>query len=324
MTRNVFRYYKRLIGPVVTTTLVLLAAAGTAWGQPSEVTKLLASDAAAEDEFGFCVSISGDTAVVGAPFHDHLAGSNSGSAYIVQQDPADPDTWDEIKELIAQDAFVGDLFGFSVAISGDVAIVGARRDDDGGINAGSAYIFRRDQGGIDQWGQWSKVTASDAAAGDHFGWSVSISGEVAIVGAADATNGTGAAYIFIPAEADQWEQVAKLTASDGVNNDNFGYSVSISGDTVIIGAPGDLFSGSLYIFNKPPGGWQSTNQEDAKLIAATLFLGWSVSISADTAIAGGARRQQLLGRGVHLRTQRRRAGGVGPSGQAHRVGRCVG
>ncbi len=273
--------------------LMLLMTAGTAWGQPSEVTKLLASDAAAEDEFGFSVSISGDTAVVGAPFHDHLAGSNSGSAYIVQQDPADPDTWNEIKELIALDAFTGDHFGTSVSISGDFAIVGARLDDDDGSNSGSAYIFYRDQNGTDEWGQVAKITASDAAAGDRFGTSVSMSGGLAVIGATGVGSAVGAAYIFERDGAGVWNEVAILTASDGVANDVFGISVSISGYTALVGAwahpDNGILSGAAYVFQQDHGGtdiWGEVEKLTPSDGAAFDFFGGSVAISIDTAVVG--------------------------------------
>lgn len=260
MIRNVLRSSKRLIGPAVTTALVILAPAGTAWGQPSEVTELHANDAAAGDNFGDSVSIGGDTAIVGAPLNNG-AGTWSGSAYIFQQDPLDPDTWDEVQELHADDADILDIFGWSVSISGDVAIVGAPWNDHSELtNPGAAYLFLRDENGPDEWGHISTVTASDPGQSDALRWSVSISGVFAIVGAPGAGSDPGAAYIFIPgvSQSGQWEQVAKLTASDGASGDKFGWSVSISGDTVLVGAKDEddngISSGSAYVFVKPPGG----------------------------------------------------------------------
>ncbi len=144
-----------------------------------------------------------------------------------------------------------------MSISGDTVVVGARLDDDAGIDSGSAYIFGRNEGGADNWGQVAKLTASDAAGGDMFGFSVSISGDIVIVGARgtdDAGFGSGSAYVFGRNEggSDNWGQVKKLTASDAAAGDVFGFSVSISGDTVIVGARLDddagNESGSAYIF----------------------------------------------------------------------------
>jgi len=102
----------------------------------TEVAKLTASDAAAVDQFGFSVSISGSTAIVGAHFNDD-AGTISGSAYIFERDPA-TGAWSEIQKLTASDAAA---VGISVSISGDAAIVGANGNDDAGSNSGSAYVF---------------------------------------------------------------------------------------------------------------------------------------------------------------------------------------
>ncbi|MCH8344693.1 MAG: FG-GAP repeat protein [Planctomycetes bacterium] len=279
---------------------MVLAIAGQAWGQPGEVTKLLASDAATADQFGESVSIDGDTAIVGAILKDIAGvGANAGSAYIYQQDFGGPDIWGEVTRLIATDAAAGDHFGTSVSISGDIAIVGSQFDDHSGFgNAGSAYIFYRNDPGNDQWGQVAKLTASDAAASDHFGTSVSLSGDFAIVGASlDSDNGSwvGAAYVFYRNQDgnDQWGQVAKLTASDGATFDYFGVSVSISGATAIVGAMADDdnggVSGSAYIFVKPPSGWTNMTQT-VKLTASdgAMFdlFGVSVAISLDTAIVG--------------------------------------
>jgi FG-GAP repeat len=224
------------------------------WGQ---VQKLTAGDGASDDEFGRSVSISADTAIVGAYYDDDNA-SNSGSAYIFSRDYGGADNWGEFKKLITGDAAVGDWFGYSVSISGDTAIVGAYGDDNNGSQSGSAYIFSRDHGGIDNWGEVLELTPSDGAAYDGFGHSVSISGDTAIVGAdGDDDNGSysGSAYIFSRDQggADNWGEIKKLTAGDGATDDIFGYSVSISGDTAIVGAYGDDgngdYSGSAYIFS---------------------------------------------------------------------------
>jgi len=125
----------------------------------------------------------------------------------------------------------GDLFGSSVAVSGDFAVVGATDDDDAGSNSGSAYVFDRDHGGANEWGQVAKLSASDAAAGDRFGRSVAISGNTAVVG----SGGVGSAYVFERDQFDQWTEIKKLTGS-GTPGGSFGGSVAISGDYVVVGA----------------------------------------------------------------------------------------
>jgi hypothetical protein len=219
---------------------------GTTWSQQS---KLLASDGATDDFFGWSVSIDGDTALIGAHGDDDN-GVDSGSAYIFIRNGT---TWSEQAKLHASDGTEGDYFSYSVSIDGDTALIGTRDDDDNGINSGSAYIFIRNG---TTWSQQTKLHASDGTEGDRFGRSVSIDGDTALIGAwGDDNNGdySGSAYIFIR-NGTTWSQQAKLHASDGTEGDYFGRSVSIDGDTPIIGAYGDDdngdYSGSVYVFTK--------------------------------------------------------------------------
>ena len=131
------------------------------------------------DYFGESVAISGDHVVVGAHYDDGAANGNGGSAYVFQRQ-ADG-TWSETQKLTASDAATGDRFGRTVSVSGDTAVVGTFGDDDAGGSSGSAYIFERYQGGVDNWGQVAKLTASDAAVLDFFARSVSVSGDTAVV-----------------------------------------------------------------------------------------------------------------------------------------------
>lgn len=260
----------------------------------TESKKITASDATASDGFGQTVSISGDVAIVGARFDDDGA-SSSGSAYIFVRSGS---TWTQAAKLTASDADENDLFGNCVSISGDVAIVGAFNDNEGASNAGAAYIFEKPLSGWVDTTQTAKLTASDAAASDLFGVSVSVSGGVAIVGAYqddDGGNSTGSAYIYekpLTGWVDTTES-AKLTASDAIGNDNFGESVSISGGVAIVGAKNTdhagTSSGAAYLFEKPATGWVDTTQT-AKLIASDAvafdFFGFSVAIHGDNVIIG--------------------------------------
>jgi len=192
-------------------------------------------------------------------------------------------------KITASDGEASDWFGYSVSISGDYAIVGAYSDDDSGIASGSAYIFKWNG---TSWSEQAKITASDGAAGDWFGYSVSISGDYAIVGACNDDDGgsaSGSAYIF-KWNGTSWSEQAKITASDGAANDQFGYSVSISGNYAIVGAyrddDGGSASGSAYIFK-----WNGTSwSEQAKITASDGAegdrFGISTSISGDYAIVG--------------------------------------
>ncbi len=194
--------------------------------------------------------MSGDHAIVGA-YGDDDTGSASGSAYVFRNVAGN---WQQVAKLTAADAAAGDYFGYSVAVSGDHAIVGAYGDDDTGSASGSAYVFRNVAG---NWQQVAKLTAADAAAGDYFGYSVAVSGDHALVGvyAGDDTGSASAsAYVFRNV-AGNWQQVAQFTAADAAAGDYFGYSVAVSGDHAIVGALGDddtgSASGSAYLSALP-------------------------------------------------------------------------
>ncbi|MCD4825169.1 MAG: FG-GAP repeat protein [Phycisphaerae bacterium] len=258
------------------------------WGQQ---VKLTASDAAADDFFGNSVAVSGAYTIAGA-YGNQDAGSNSGSAYIFYKDQGGANNWGQQVKLTASDAAAGDQFGYAVNISGAYAISGAYSNNDAGSNSGSAYIFYKDQGGANTWGQQVKLTASDAAADDHFGYSIAISEDYAVAGAyRDDDNGdnSGSAYIF-KRDGDQWTQIAKLTASDGAAGDGFGHSVAIDGDKIIVGTyydddNGDN-SGSAYIFELIGEVWTQTGKITAADGAASDMFGFSVGVSGDYFFAG--------------------------------------
>jgi len=258
-------------------------------GDPPTGQKLLADDGAAGDSFGESVSISGDTAIIGATGDDDK-GDGSGSAYIFVR--AGDGIWKQQAKLTPADGAAGDIFGFDVSISGDTALIGAMRDDDKGDGSGSAYIFVRSGDGI--WTQQAKLTAADGAGGDRFGTSVSISGDTAIIGASeddDKSEDSGSAYVFVRAADGTWKQQAKLTPADGAAEDNFGESVFLSGDTAVIGAPDDddkgKYSGSAYIFVRAGDGiWKQQAKLTAADGAAEDNFGVVVSLSGDTALIG--------------------------------------
>ena len=209
---------------------------GASWAQE---TKLLPSDGAAFDFFGKSVSISGDYAVVGAQENDDN-GTNSGSAYVFKRAGA---SWAQETKLLPSDGATIDVFGISVSISGDYAVVGAHRDSDNGSFSGSAYVFKRTDV---TWTQEAKLLPSDGAADDQFGISVSISGDYAVVGAQendDNGSNSGSAYLF-KRSGTSWAQETKLLASDGAAADEFGRSVSISGDYAVVGAWRDNDNGT--------------------------------------------------------------------------------
>ena len=195
----------------------------------------------------------------------------------------------DVIKLRAFDGAEGDSFGFSVAIDGDTAIVGAYLDDDRGFNTGSAYVFERVDG---VWMLAAKLTADDRAASDEFGFSVAIDGDTAIVGAHqddDLGSNSGSAYVFERVNG-AWTQAAKLTADDGAEDDLFGRTVAISGDTAIVGAYQDddlgSNSGSAYVFERIGNEWTQIAKLTALDGAAGDRFGSSVAIDGDTAVIG--------------------------------------
>ncbi len=257
---------------------------GNNWNQTQ---KLIATDASASDFFGVSVSLSGNRALIGA-FADDDNATNSGSAYIFE---FDGNNWSQTKKLIAPNGEVFDQFGVSVSLSGTRALIGSEGDDESNSNSGAAYIFDFDG---NNWNQTQKITASDADASDHFGVSVSLSGNRALIGAYfDDDNGdnSGSAYIF-DFNGNNWIQAQKITASDTGIGDSFGFSVSLSENRALIGAHFDDSngnnSGSVYVFDKNGSNWTQSQKLIAEggTFATRQFFGNSVSLSNNRALIG--------------------------------------
>jgi len=257
---------------------------GNSW---IEEAKLLASDGASGDWFGNSISISSDTIVVGAWF-DGDNGYRSGAAYVFHNDGSE---WIEETKLLASDGAEYDRFGESVSIDGDVIVIGTSEDDDNGDRSGSAYVFRYDG---NSWIEEAKLLASDGAADDYFGLSVSISGDATVIGANgddDGGSGSGSAYVYRNDGNGNWFEEAKLLASDRAPFDRFGNSVSIQGEFIVVGTDGDdnigEDSGSAYFFHDTgKGNWI----EEVKLLAfdrePSDRFGFSVSINGDMIAVG--------------------------------------
>ena len=267
-----------------------------AWGQ---IKKLIPSDTISFANFGFSVAIAGNVAVVGAR-EKAIGGTNSaGAAYIFERNYGGANSWGEVKKLIASDAQAYDYFGISVAVAENVAVVGAYGEAEGGWDAGAAYVFERNSGGPNAWGEIKKLIASDADEYDYFGWSVAMADEVAVIGAFTESSGgiaAGAAYVFEQnaGGANAWGEVKKLTASDAQANDYFGHSVAVEGNVAVIGAyketEGGFDSGAAYVFEKITNGGSNNWAEIKKLTASDAqnndCFGWSVSVTGDVAVIG--------------------------------------
>ncbi len=247
--------------------------------------KLTASDSAAGDDFGWAMMVDGDTVVIGARLDDD-GGKNSGSAYVFVRSG---NSWSQQAKLTASDAAADDVFGTSVALSGDTVVIGASRNDDNGVSSGSAYVFVRSGS---NWSQQVKLTAGDAASGDYFGTSVAVLGDTAIIGAYRNDGGSdtsGSVYVFVRSGS-SWSLQAKLSADDAATDDFFGTSVAVSGDTVVIGASGNddsgNYSGSAYVFVRSGSSWSQQAKLTADDAAAEDWFGRKVAVSGDTIIIG--------------------------------------
>ncbi len=255
------------------------------WGHVKKVT---ASDAATGCEFGYAVALQGDTLVVGAP----ECSSGVGAAYVFYRNQDGTDNWGQVKKLTVAGGAMDDHLGYAVAINGDTVVVGAPGYDS---NTGVAYVFYRNQGGNDNWGQVKVLNITDSYAGDDIGGAVSVFGDTVIVGAAGADSEVGTAFAFYRNQGgnDNWGLVTQIWAADGAAGDCFGATVSLFGETLLVGTPGDddyySGSGSAYILSRNQGGadnWGQVQKLNASDAAAGDRFGSSVSIDGGTVASG--------------------------------------
>jgi hypothetical protein len=255
---------------------------GGAWSEQAELTS---ADGAPGDDFGCSVSLSGTTALVGAPYHTVGSNTYQGAAYVFTDSGG---TWTQEAELAPSDGESYDYFGASVSLSSDAktAVIGAPREVIFSSYLGKAYIFSNSGG---TWVQDVEITPSDGTAMDQFGYSVSLSsgGTTALIGAWGHTVGSnfqqGSAYIFTESGG-SWTQEAELTASDGAAGDGFGTSVSLSSDgsRVLVGAG---VQGAAYVFTESGGTWTQLAELTASDGAPNDDFGSTVSLSGDGATA---------------------------------------
>jgi hypothetical protein len=302
---------------------------GSTWSQQAY---LKASNPDASDRFGEAVSISGDTIVVGATSEDSSATGvngqnnnntiNSGAAYVFVRNGS---TWSQQAYLKASNPDVSDVFGISVSVAGDTIVVGAlyehsnatgvngNQSDNSCTDCGAAYVFVRN-GSI--WSQQAYLKASNTDPIDYFGRSVSVAGDTIVVGAPNEDSstkiingnqsdnsapGAGAAYVFVR-NGSTWSQQAYLKASNAQTADWFGFSVSISGDTIVVGAEFEdssatgvdgnqnnnslTDSGAAYVFVRSGTTWSQQAYLKGSGLASNINFGYSVSASGDTVAVG--------------------------------------
>jgi hypothetical protein len=320
---------------------VFVRSAGV-WSQQAY---LKASNTGAGDEFGLAVALDADTLVVAAigegssatgvdGDQGNDAAAFSGAAYVFVRSAG---VWSQQAYLKASNTGVSDAFGFSVALDADTVVVGAIGEGSNGAgiggfpadnsapNSGAAYAFVRASGGWSPDAYLKAVPGSDS--GDAFGFSVAVAGTTVVVGAPledsgatgvggdptnNASDGSGAAYVFVRT-AGAWSQQAYLKASNTGANDEFGRSVAVSGDTLVVGAPledsiatgvGGIqtnnaagASGAAYVFVRTAGVWSQQAYLKASNTGANDEFGRSVAIAGDT-IAVGAPREGSAALGV--------------------------
>ena len=251
---------------------------GTTWTQQQELT---ASDGAQEDHFGNSVSLSGNTAVIGA-VQKNLS---QGAVYVFTRSGT---TWTQQQELTASDGATGYDFGVSVSVNGATALIGAVGN--GAVplvhsGQGAAYVFTRSG---TTWTQQQELTASDGADNDTFGQFVCLNGAIAIIGAPSKNIAGGVAYVFTKSGT-TWTQQQELTASDGAPGDAFGYSISVSGNTAVIAAANkNTGQGAAYVFTRSGTTWSQQQELTASDAADGAYFGSSVSVNGDTAVIGAS------------------------------------
>lgn len=269
--------------------------------------KLYAADGVQDSRFGCAVAIDGNTAIVG-DYSNDANGDDSGAAYVYIKNGEGH--WVEHQKLTASDGAVGDYFGFSVDLEGDIAFIGANMADYPAIpalNAGAVYVFGRSGG---TWTQLQKLSASDKSGGDQFGYSLSIDGNLAVIGAIEDTSfgrtNAGSAYLFSGGGGSWVEDPEKLVAriydeerqewiKEGITGSHFGQAVAVKNGTVLIGAPGeDAVAadgtphgavGAVYVFN--------TSVFNKKIrpndIVVGKYFGISLAMGSETALVGAYR-----------------------------------
>ena len=249
---------------------------------------LTASDGQTGDEFGCAIAFENKYAVIGA-FRSDSGFNDSGAAYIFEKDDVHK-SWVQIQKLMPEDQGANDYFGYSVAISGEKAAIGAYGKDG---QAGAVYVFQKTDTG---WEQLQKLTVLSSQGNDKFGWSIAMEKDTIVVGAPGYQNNTGRVYLFSWNASDQlWKQTSVLEATEKSVGDFFGSALDISGNEIIVGAYGKKDkSGTAIIFEKKNNAWVqvadlSDTVQPPETFESNDQFGTAVSISNDLAVVGSSR-----------------------------------
>jgi hypothetical protein len=252
-------------------------------GSWTQVQKLTADDGAVFDNFGQAIAVDGDVLVIGANGATIGDQGAQGAAYVFVNDGT---SWTQRQKLIADDGDMVDNFGVSAAIGLETIFIGSPYAAvNGHANQGAVYVFQSSASG---WTQVDKLTASDGAANDSFGMSMSLDGTTLVIGAT-GTDGHGAAYVFLGFNGTSWKETQKLVADDAGSGDNFGDAIGISGSDVLIAADvatvdGDTSRGAGYLFTESGGIWTQTHKFVASDGTTDDFLGAAAAYDGQTAI----------------------------------------
>ncbi|MCA9014509.1 MAG: hypothetical protein KDA77_04175, partial [Planctomycetaceae bacterium] len=244
------------------------------------------------DNFGFDVAVDGDTLISSAPFWNETYTSQGGAFIYVRNDQGTPgysgdDTWEYQATLLAPDAdSTSDRFGWSVAISGDTAVVGAPLGDGTTENMGSAYVYTRSNG---IWSFQQKLTVIDTTNNGYFGEVLAIEGDTIVASSYSIDNFTGAAYVFKRVNG-VWSETAKLTSDSPAEQALFGSSIDIENSTIVIGSRRETEtvsqSGSVYIFTESEGSWTQSQKLKDPAPSVSGSFGISVSLAGDLLLIG--------------------------------------
>jgi len=245
-----------------------------------------------DDNYGV-IAVSGNTLVVGAAL-DVTNGVIGGAAYVYVRDGH---TWSLQQKLFASDRADFDQFGIAVDVVGDTIVVGAHGDNDEGFQTGAVYVFRRNGA---TWTEQQKLKASDAAPDSAFGASVALSGQTVAIGAPGESSGalfSGAVYVFVN-DGTSWQQQGKIKANSAMMNQQLGSTVSVSGDTIVAAAPGELIGepaddfnnvlskGAVYIFERTGTSWDHQKRFFERDRNRTGGFAVRAAIDGDTIIVG--------------------------------------
>lgn len=252
---------------------------------PARELKLAAEDGAAKDAFGVAVSLSGDTAAIGAVFDDDL-GQDSGSAYTFVR--ADNGSWSQESKLVPPNGQANDWFGSAIAISKDTLIVGAPNASENGIATGTVHVYFHNGS---EWTHQATLAPKSGAADDQFGYALALDGDTILIGAPgddEVAMDAGAAYLFKRAGS-SWNEETKLVPTPGGASGFFGASVAISQTTALVGAWDDgsaKNAGVVFTYTTDGSAWTpETTLVPTDPTAQDIF-GYSLSLSNNTALIG--------------------------------------